>query len=361
MKKIAYLTMTGCFALLSTLQAQVKPADYRQRIALLQQNIQTYFYDSANGYYKEFNIPDPKEQNKYCYLWPLCALIQGAAETEAAQLAAISTKSVLKAVHAYDDNRPPAPAYASYITQFGRHDRFYDDNQWIGIASMNAYARTHDKSYLQEGIKIYTYMMTGYDTVSGGGLYWKEGDHSTKNTCSNGPGIVLALELYKATKDKTYLEAALSLYKWTNAHLLAPEGVYYDNVQLPAGTIDKRTYTYNTGTMLESNVLLYEATKNKQYLTEAKRLAAGAYAHFFKKGRYPGNYWFNAVLLRGYLALYRHDKESRYLQSFITDANAVWETEKDEKGLIGKKQQKALIDQGAMLEIYARLMKVKGI
>jgi hypothetical protein len=45
-------------------------------------------------------------------------------------------------------------------------------------------------------------MMTGFDTVSGSRLYWKEKDYTTKNTCSNGPEILVALQVYNATAKK---------------------------------------------------------------------------------------------------------------------------------------------------------------
>lgn len=330
-------------------------SDYKSRIAILQQNITKYYYDSTTKYYKEFDVPGAKDK-PFSYLWPLCALIQAANETEKQQLSQIPVKAVLNTIQVYADNSPPAPAYASYISQIEKSDRFYDDNQWIAIASMDAYERTKDKQYLAEGEKIYRYMMTGTDTVSGGGIYWKEGDLSTKNTCSNGPGIILALQLYKTTKKQEYLDAALSIYQWTNNYLLAPQGVYYDNVRLPARTIDTRTYTYNTGTMLQSNVLLYEITQQQHYLTEAKRLAEGSYIHFFRNGRFPGNAWFNAVLLRGYIALYKHDANRKYIDAFITDAEAVWTSERDSRNLLGRRNKKELIEQAAMLEIFARLL-----
>ena len=126
-------------------------------------------------------------------------------------------------------------------------------------------------------------MMTGYDTISGGGLYWKEGDKTTKNTCSNGPGILVALQLYKITNNKNYLDTALVLYNWVNAHLQSPQGVYYDNIKIPSLKIDSAVYTYNTGTMLQSNVLLYEITHDKKYLNEAERIAKAAKNFFYKK------------------------------------------------------------------------------
>ena len=72
----------------------------------------------------------------------------------------------------------------------------------------------------------------------------------------------------------------------------------------------------------------------------------------------PDNYWFNAVLLRGFIELSKADGNINRLQFFYDDAERIWNTQKDENGLVGRRQAKRLIDQAAMLEIYARLQQV---
>jgi len=110
--------------------------------------------------------------------------------------------------------------------------------------------------------------------------------------------------------------------------------------------------------MLQSNVLLYQITNDKKYLAEAQRIAAAGKLHFFKNGRLPGNYWFNAVMLRGYIELYKVDKNKDWTGFFETDANNIWNTERDADNLLGPKSTKSLIDQAAMIEIYARLQEL---
>ncbi|GEO02712.1 alpha-1,6-mannanase [Adhaeribacter aerolatus] len=347
--------LSFCLFLIGTLQAQ---PDYKGRIKIIHDNIYKEFYNPAAGLFMETNDKS-KNDNPYSYLWPLCGLIQAANEMERLEPAKKYMEPVMKAIQQYYNTTPPAPGYQAVIAKAKVDTRYIDDNQWIGIAYMDAYARTKDKKYLDLAGEIYRFMMTGYDSASGGGLYWRENDKTTKNTCSNGPGIILALQLYQATKQKRYLETAQELYAWTNKYLLAPEGVYYDAVKLPSLKIDSATYTYNTGTMLQSNVMLYTLTKNKKYLQEAQRIAQAAEKHFYRKNKLPDHYWFNAVFLRGYLALYEVDKNKKRLQFIIDDAERVWQQERDSKNLLGKKREKTLIDQAGMLEIYARLANVK--
>ena len=110
--------------------------------------------------------------------------------------------------------------------------------------------------------------------------------------------------------------------------------------------------------MLQSNVLLYTITKDKKYLIAAQRQADAGLKHFYKKKLIPDNYWFNAVLLRGYVELYRVDKINVYIKAFKTYANKVWRLQKDNKNLIGTQHVKSLIDQAGYLGMLLRLQNL---
>ena len=353
MSKIFLLTI-GFFTICLMSSAQSANSSWSDKVSIVKENTNKYFIDEATGYYKEKTILKPNDKS-YSYLWPLCGLIQAANEVEAYTKKTGFFDSVLQSIQAYYDPSAPAASYGSYIVKEKRDDRFYDDNQWIGIACLDVYERTKQEKYLQQGLLVYHFMMTGFDTISGGGLYWKENDVTTKNTCSNGPGVLVALQAHQATGNKSFLDTAILLYNWTKKHLLSPEGVYYDNVKLPSREIDKRTYTYNTGTMLQSSVMLYRITKEKKYLQHAQELAEGSLKKFFVNNRFPGHYWFNVVLLRGYIDLYEIDGERKFINAMEQDAEAIWKTERDSNNLIGKRKNKELLDQAAVMELFARL------
>lgn len=326
----------------------------KQRINIINKNIYNGFYDEKAGLFIETNDSN-KNDHPHSYLWPLCALIQAANEADKARNTNTYMVPVVNAIKQYYTTEPPAPGYQAVAIKEKKDTRFYDDNQWIAIAYLDAYNRTGTKHYLDESKEIYNFMMHGYDTAGGGGLYWKEDDKTTKNTCSNAPGVLVALQLYNITKQQQYLDTALLLYDWVNAHLQSADGLFYDNIKLPSMKVDSALYTYNTGTVLQANVLLYSFTKNKKYLLEANRIAAAAKMHFYKNNKLPGNYWFNVVLLRGFVELYATTRDKQYVQLFINDAERVWKDEKDAHDLVGDKPTKTLIDQAAMMEIFARL------
>jgi len=326
---------------------------YKKEMQSLQTAIQKNFFDSDSGYYKEVVSPE-KNHNKFSYLWGVCAMYQAVNEMEKVEPKQHVLDPVLSIIRDYYDPAPPKPGYASYIMKYKGGDRFYDDNQWIGITSMDAYSRLKNKKYLGIGKEIYEYMMTGYDTVLTGGIYWQENKKISKNTCSNGPGIVLALQLYQATKNKAYLDTALLLYNWVNTHLKSPAGLYYDNISIKNQRIGRAQFSYNTGTMLQSNVYLYECTGDKKYLKEATNIADSSLVYFYGNNKFRDNYWFNAVLLRGYQHLLLYNKDLKYVLGFKKCLDNALQNDKTEQGLFGKPKLLDLVAHGGMLEILAR-------
>ena len=327
--------------------------DYKLELVNLSNNINKYFYIDSLNYYKETSIAE-KEGRKVAYLWPLCALFEAHNEMEKILPATLLTPKTFGIIEKYHNQFFPAPGYASYPMQYGGGTRFYDDNQWVGITAMDAYARTKNENWLNVGKDIFKFMMTGYDTVASGGLYWEEGNKKSKNTCSNGPGIILALQLYKATNNKTYIDTALLLYNWVNQNLKSTGGLYYDNLNLIKKTVDKRLYSYNTGTMLQSAVYLYECTNDKKYLQEAISIADSSVKYFLSSKKFKDDYWFSAVLLRGYNHLLNYNKDKKYILTFKTCLDEALANNKNANGLLGINKPLNLVAQGGMLEILAR-------
>ena len=161
-------------------------------------------------------------------------------------------------------------------------DRYYDDNEWVVLGLVEAYELTRDTAMRDRAEKTFAFVMSGEDSQLGGGLYWREQEKKSKNTCSNGPAIAAALRLFVVTHKAAYLETAKRLYAWTNAHLQDSDGLYWDNIKLN-GDVEKTKFTYNTALMLRSDVLFYGITGEKKYLDEAERTAKAAEAHWINK------------------------------------------------------------------------------
>lgn len=227
MKRLCLLScMLSCIV-----SSYAQNVHYKKVARALYDSIQQNFYIKDSGYYRE-EAKGILSENPVSYLWPLCAMLQAGNEMDVTFSTHRYFNDVLSVIEKYRDGRPPAPGYASYKLGAKTDDRYYDDNQWIGIASLDAYKRTKDKKYLKLGTDIYHFMMSGYDTIAGGGLYWVESRKESKNTCSNGPGVLVALGMYEATANKKYLDTAILIYNWTTQHLRASNGLYYDNYNI---------------------------------------------------------------------------------------------------------------------------------
>ncbi|MBE7170345.1 MAG: glycoside hydrolase family 76 [Williamsia sp.] len=366
------LRKAGCLLMLflavssSFVSAQQAGGFYKKEMQSLQAAIQKNFYDKASGYYVVVVDSSKRERKngylrEYTYIWSLCALYQAANEIEKLDPKTRLMAPLLNIMQAYYDSAPPKPGYSDYIMKLKPGERYYDDNQWIGIAALDAFARTKQPSNLQLGKLIWDFMMTGYDDVLGGGIYWKEGSKSSKNTCSNGPGVLVALQLYQATKNKAYLDTALHIFNWTNAKLRTPSLLYYDNIRTRDSSIGKATFSYNTGTMLQSNIYLYECTGDQKYLQDATAIADSSLQFFYGREKFRDSYWFNAVLLRAYQHLLKYNKDTKYIMGFKKCLDAALQNDKNELGLFnGRQGVQNLVEHGGMLEILARYAQLEN-
>lgn len=325
------------------------------------------------------NREDSSKANKFAFLWPFSGTFSAANaiyfSTNDQKYLDIINNKVLKGLEQYFDTERYPFGYASYINRALLSDRFYDDNVWIGIDYIDLYLYTKEPKYLDKAQLVWDFVYSGHDDKLGGGIYWVESDKVSKNTCSNAPAVVFALKLYEATKNQEYLKKAITLYDWTKENLQDPtDYLYYDNITLE-GEISEMKYAYNSGQMLQAAALLYQITEDESYLIEAKRIAESCHNYFFHQVTVEGetfnilnkgNVWFSVVMVRGFLQLYKVDKNKIYINSLQHSLEHAWEHMRDKDGLFetdweGKERadEKWLLTQAAMVEMYANLSNIK--
>lgn len=327
-------------------------------------------FENTNLHMFSEHYPPQAQDKEVCYLWPLSALYSAVvALIEMTGLSGNYTRYLNKLdiilENYWDTGRQP-PAYQALPSAYGGSERFYDDNEWVGLDYTRVYRLFKKEEYLNRANDIYNFILSGFSTELGGGIYWCEQTRDMKNTCSNGPGILLCLELFNLTGEAKYFEQGLNLYRWTKRILQAPDGLYLDHIKTD-GTIDETRYAYNSGTMLHSAVELFLITKNIEYLEEARRIAAASLGYFAParpdgERFYPaGMPWFTAVLFRSFAKLYEADGNDIYIDSIIKNLEYAWEHARDEFGLIENDWSgdtsavsKWLLDQAGMVELYAR-------
>ena len=94
--------------------------------------------------------------------------------------------------------------------------------------------------------------------------------------------------------------------------------------------------------MIQAGALLYRITGRKRYLSEAQATAAACLTHFFRPVRKPGGgsvrilrrdkIWFDAVMLRGFIELYREDGRDAGLNAFRETLDHAWSHARDTGG-----------------------------
>jgi hypothetical protein len=328
--------------------------------------MQKYFYQpSVKLYTEEFpNVIG----NSYSYLWPFSQAM--AATTDVSRLPKIGKNYVfdrndrLDGLKLYWNNGTNPAGYDSYVRpplgQGG--DKFYDDNDWIALNLIKLYQLTGDQAVLERVKDIFKLEVYGWDNDPShpyrGGIFWTQASWSQdRNTISNAPLAQIGLYLYQITRDKSYFDWAKKAYDWVNNSMLAPNGLYWDHVDLK-GNIDKTQWTYNQGMMIGANVLFYKTTGNETYLDLAKSIANKAIQYYGDVLLYNNPPEFNAIFFENLQLLdsiNHNNKYRKYIQSY---ADQMWDTERNtETGLFQRDNQNPvpLIEQAAMVEIYSNL------
>ena len=189
-------------------------------------------------------------------------------------------------------------------------DRYYDDNAWLVLALAELYELTGEPKHLQQAVDAFQFVLSGEDDQLGGGIYWREKEKSSKNTCANAPAIVSALRLHQITGDKKYLEIGKRLYQWTCENLQDEDSLFFDSLRLD-GSIDRRKFSYNSALMIRANVLMFQISNDDESLVEAGRIAKAAKQQWVSDSGAVRDYGrFSHLLLESFLALHRVEKDN---------------------------------------------------
>jgi uncharacterized protein YyaL (SSP411 family) len=100
----------------------------------------------------------------------------------------------------------------------------------LAIAFIRDYNATGNSTWLTDAENNFaTVWSRGYDTTYGGGIWWNVGDKTYKSSASNWTFVIAGNLLYKATGDSTYLSEAQTVYTRAYSTLYnASTGEVYD-------------------------------------------------------------------------------------------------------------------------------------
>ena len=118
------------------------------------------------------------------------------------------------------------------------------------------------------------------------------------------------------------------MYAWVNHCLGDTSGFYLDHITF-SGTIDPTVWTYNQGTMIGSNILLFRVTGQKTYLKRARRLALDAMTYFTRSRLAQEPPPFVAIFFERILLLDATRPNPAYRRYMQAWADRAWKTMRD--------------------------------
>jgi len=217
--------------------------------------------------------------------------------------------------------------------------QFYDDNADLAVALVTAYQLTGDSTYLFRAESTYNFVMSGEDSVGGGGIYFNTA-RTFKDSAATLQGARAGLLLYQITHQSNYLTDATRLYTWEKNTLQTPDGLFeekYYTTGPQAGTISTTTLVNFTAFGIEDNIQFFKATNDPSYLSEAQRIASRSLTRFFNTSTGAINdegYW-AFELVNALDDLYGVDQNPAWLQSTQTALEWLHANAQDPNGHYG--------------------------
>jgi hypothetical protein len=156
-----------------------------------------------------------------------------------------------------------------------------DDTAWWGLAWLQAYEVTHDRSYLAMAQTDADYIHQAWDSTCGGGLWWQRNPRSYKNAITNELFLQLTAWLHNTIRgDTRYLAWAKAEWSWfDHSGMINKQNLINDGLANDCKNNGEPTWTYNQGVILAGLAQLYRATGNRGLLAEAERLARASISH----------------------------------------------------------------------------------
>ena len=310
--------------------AQTPAADRLARAREVTAEIQRDFWNPDTGRYSE----KPSEKDP-CAAWSfgvMFSALAGASRYDAAECRPIMKKA-FTAFDGWWDRKQPLGGYEPFPTNGDGHDKYYDDNEWLVIAFLEAFEITGDRDYSRRAAETMKFVLSGWDDhFLGGGIWWHELAEKkvrAKNTCANAPAAVACLRLARlspAFEAQNWIAQARKIIDWTVTNLQLPNRLYADTRDIEGSGMNRASLTYNSALMLRAFLGLHRATGNPAFLQKAQQIAVSAGSLIDPKtGVFRDHKKWAHLMVEADLALYRVTKEPYLLQRAQRQADAYYE------------------------------------
>jgi predicted alpha-1,6-mannanase (GH76 family) len=224
-----------------------------QRAESLQNGTNTIFMSADKSYYKHNSASD-NDPYGYGY-WIQAHTLETLADAYQRTRNTVykdRMKSIIAGIRKY--NSYGAGTY---------HNDFYDDLEWLCLASFNCYNATKDPEFLDAVHQMWTEIKTGY---ANGAMSWKKGCTTPcKNSIANSPAIVIAVKLYQLEGDNANLQMAKDIHAWMKTNVFNVQGGIWD---APDNTDPTWQFSYNSGMFIAASLELNLVTGTQSYIDD---------------------------------------------------------------------------------------------
>lgn len=326
--------------------------------------MQRIFYLPVNGLYR--GAP-------YSYLWSfsqaLVATDSISAVPGAPRAYRREAAARLSSLGAYWDPNSTPPGYDGEVAPpRGRGgDKYYDDNEWLGLELIRLYRHAHYEPFLVRARQLLGLVESAWDprpqdACPGGVPFSNDRRNDQRNVVTTAPGAQLAAQLYVITRDPTALTWARRMYDWVRACLSqqvggAATGLYVDHLRW-GGQLDPTVWSYNQGSMIGAGVMLWQATGQRSYLDQARATAAAALAYFTPARLHREPPFFVSVFARNLLALDSVATDAAYRALVQGYVDWAWQRHRNRHTGVysfAAPGAELLLDQAALVNLYAYL------
>jgi predicted alpha-1,6-mannanase (GH76 family) len=293
-----------------------------QRAENIQNATNTIFMSADQSYYKHNSASD---NNPYGYgYWTQAHTLETLADAYQRTRNIVylnRMKSIIAGIRKYNNY-----GYGTY------HNDYYDDLEWLCLASFNCYNVTKDVEFLDAVHEIWTEIKTGY---TNGAMAWKKGcDTACNNSIANGPAIVIAVKLYQLEGDIANLQMAKDIHSWMKTNVVNTDGGIWDS---PNNFSPDWLFSYNSGMFIAACLELNLVTGEQSYIDDGvkacdfmmnfRRNGGGAF-YLNETGQGDGGL-FKGIFAKWFIEFVRvanlpQAKKDHYLQTINYTADYVW-------------------------------------
>ena len=174
MKRILfYLSVIGLFI---SCTGEKKPTPNKDKATEMFQRVWELYRVPQHGLFSEYypgnHRPDltyfndsTRQAQEVSYLWPMSGVFSSAVILAAIEPEkyTVYVDSMVTAVEQYYDTIRTPFGYQAYPAQFGKVDRYYDDNGLVGIDYIDAYMVTKNPHHLEKSKQVMTFILSGWD------------------------------------------------------------------------------------------------------------------------------------------------------------------------------------------------------